>query len=367
MRYQQLQVFVSSRMAELRAERRAIRNTLNTLRVLAWVFEDDAGAQPRSAEATYLDALENADLFIGLFWKGYGKYTVQEYEHAKRLGKDCLIYEKEAGADRERELQVFLDSIGGEVKSPETVKRFKTLGTLRQAVANDVDRWRVMRIREVSKQVTQSGKDSSQTIQYVDRPAIIAADHRAYEKIQEARRSFENQRFTQACRQYLEAMLVALDGLESEYDGILIEAKLCWLSDPRELRSLVRRIHEYLEISKLKKHLDVAKMGLASCQTAILKSQSGVIASISHGLEEVQDLISELYAKGLKYRKARTGVGIHALFEILEYVESGKASSEGLHQLVQDSEKDDTKDRLTQHAHRIRESIEELSGALNGS
>ncbi len=42
--FDRLRVFVSSRMAELRPERDRVRAALDELKVDAWVFERDAGA-----------------------------------------------------------------------------------------------------------------------------------------------------------------------------------------------------------------------------------------------------------------------------------------------------------------------------------
>ena len=98
-------------MGELKAERKIVKDELDKLRLLAWVYEDDAGAQPRSPEETYREEIRKSDLLIGLFWRGYGEYTIEEYEYAGDLGKDRLIYAKEAGANRQQELQTFLDSI----------------------------------------------------------------------------------------------------------------------------------------------------------------------------------------------------------------------------------------------------------------
>ena len=38
--------------------------------------------------------LEGADLYIGLFRQGYGEYTIEEYDAAKRLKKDRLRYSR---------------------------------------------------------------------------------------------------------------------------------------------------------------------------------------------------------------------------------------------------------------------------------
>src|SRR5215831_6900994 len=91
-----LRVFVSSKMEELAAEREAVREGLARLLVKAFVFERDAGARPGTIQETYREEIEAADLYIGIFWKGYGTYTIDEYEHAQTLGMDCLIYEKQS-------------------------------------------------------------------------------------------------------------------------------------------------------------------------------------------------------------------------------------------------------------------------------
>ena len=57
-----LNVFVSSGMAELEAERRAVETALRTLEVEAWRFEEDAGAQTTAAREVYLTEIANTDL-----------------------------------------------------------------------------------------------------------------------------------------------------------------------------------------------------------------------------------------------------------------------------------------------------------------
>jgi hypothetical protein len=82
-------------MNELSIERQVVKDALTDLLVDAWEFEEDAGARPQTIQQTYLEEVEAADLYIGIFWKRYGYHTIQEFEHAQRLGKDCLIYEKQ--------------------------------------------------------------------------------------------------------------------------------------------------------------------------------------------------------------------------------------------------------------------------------
>lgn len=89
-----LQAFISSRMAELAPERKVVQAALDALEVDAWVFEQDAGARPKTIQEIYLEEVETADIYIGIFWRGYGSYTIEEFEHAQKLDKPCLIYEK---------------------------------------------------------------------------------------------------------------------------------------------------------------------------------------------------------------------------------------------------------------------------------
>src|ERR1043166_10279116 len=123
--YQRVRVFVSSMMQELAAERQAVKAALDAMNVDAWVFERDAGARPQSVESAFLEEIEAADLYLGLFWKGYGEYTIQEYEQARKLGKDGLLYEKSsaAGPERDPRLQAFLNQVGA-VRTGLTIKWF---------------------------------------------------------------------------------------------------------------------------------------------------------------------------------------------------------------------------------------------------
>lgn len=147
--FPRLRVFVSSKMQELAAERLAIKAALDDLKVDAWVFEQDAGARPQSIEKTFLEEVEVADLYIGLFWKGCGDYTIEEYEYAQKLGKDCLIYEKRAGLNGQRDprLQAFLDQLS-DVKDGVTIKWFDDCLQLSEAIKDDVAKWQAQKIRE---------------------------------------------------------------------------------------------------------------------------------------------------------------------------------------------------------------------------
>ena len=137
-------------MRELTAERQVVKRALDQLGVQAWVFEEDAGARPTTIRQTYLDELSKSDLYIGLFWKSWGKYTVDEFRHAReKLRMDCLIYEKRAsGTERETDLQQFLDDLG-RVGSGITIQRFSDQQELDSYVRRDVAAWQAEKIHEL--------------------------------------------------------------------------------------------------------------------------------------------------------------------------------------------------------------------------
>jgi hypothetical protein len=147
--FPRLRVFISSRMAELAAERLVIKAALDQLKIDAWIFEENAGARPVSTQQTYFDEIDAADLYLGVFWKGYGHYTIDEYEHARSRGKDCLIYEKRTDIDGQRapKLQEWLDQIT-EVENGLTIRRFNTLDEFTEFVKDDIARWQADIIRK---------------------------------------------------------------------------------------------------------------------------------------------------------------------------------------------------------------------------
>jgi hypothetical protein len=175
MDYRLLRIFVSSRMQELADERQRIKAALAGIRINAWIFEDDAGARTGTIEETYLDELDKADLYLGIFWRGFGTYTIEEYEHAKKRGKDRLIYEKTAdiAGTRDPELQTFLDRIG-QVKLGETPARFETVDRLVEHVLLDVPALLTARFRK--QRAGMSGapfQTPALRSGYVPRPALL--------------------------------------------------------------------------------------------------------------------------------------------------------------------------------------------------
>lgn len=138
-----LRVFVSSRMEELRGERAAIRAALAGMNIDTFLFDLDVNARPIDIQQTYLDEEEAADIYVGLFWKGFGLHTIREFEHAWSLGMDCLIYERpeDAAGGRDPALQSFLERIGNADTGRVTIGRFQTADELANKINDDIAGW----------------------------------------------------------------------------------------------------------------------------------------------------------------------------------------------------------------------------------
>ena len=157
---QPLSLFISSKMKELLDERQAVQSTLKEYDMYGWLWEKDAGARPEPIDSTYLKEVEACDIYIGLFWLGYGPYTIEEYEHARKHLKSCLIYEKHVNIpQRDPKLQAFLDKLQ-QVKNPDglTVYRFETPAELAAQVKKDVIHLLTTRFRESRQQPPSSVK-----------------------------------------------------------------------------------------------------------------------------------------------------------------------------------------------------------------
>lgn len=157
---QTLSLFISSKMQELAPERRAMQKALSTFLMKGWLWEDDAGARPEPIRSTYLEEVENCDIYVGLFWLGYGPYTIEEYNHARQLKKPCLIYEKYVDTTRRSpELATFLNGIQV-VTDPAglTVRRFSTPEQLATYVQQDVQRLLTSTFRKSRRQSTTQPK-----------------------------------------------------------------------------------------------------------------------------------------------------------------------------------------------------------------
>jgi hypothetical protein len=107
-----LKLFISSKMTELKEERCAVGAALEAYRMEVWQWEKDAGSRSEPVYSTYLSEVTDCDIYIGLFWLGYGQYTIEEFDWAYNKAKPCLIYIKETNIEqRDQPLQQFLDRI----------------------------------------------------------------------------------------------------------------------------------------------------------------------------------------------------------------------------------------------------------------
>jgi predicted ATPase len=137
---QRLRVFVSSTLGELAAERTAVREAVERLRLAPVMFE--LGARPHPPRALYRAYLEQSHIFIGVYWESYG-WTApdmaisgieDEYELAS--GLPCLVYVKDPAPHREQRLAEFLERVQAEDRV--SYKRFQTAEQLAELVADDL-------------------------------------------------------------------------------------------------------------------------------------------------------------------------------------------------------------------------------------
>ncbi len=112
-----LTVFISSKMQELAAERTAVYDLLTQMgsgpvQIKAWAYERDAHAASYPIRDVYLKILEESALYIGLFWKAYGEWTIDEFRRATEWHIDRLLFVKsDERANREDKLNQFLDEV----------------------------------------------------------------------------------------------------------------------------------------------------------------------------------------------------------------------------------------------------------------
>lgn len=145
-------IFISSKMEELKQERKFLKKFIPTLsrngvELKAWIFEEDANSSNNSIQFQFLEALRDADLYIGLFWKLYGAWTIDEFKYATNNRFDRHIYEKRVDEidsngvlDREANLQKFLNEISS-VSSGLSIKRFRTNEELELFVQKSIEAW----------------------------------------------------------------------------------------------------------------------------------------------------------------------------------------------------------------------------------
>jgi len=141
-----LDVFISSKMQELRAEREALFEFIKTLdygdiKLHAWVFEKDAASSGRSIRDVYLNALQNAALYLGIVWNDYGEWTVDELEKATDWGIERHLYVKSIDANRRDPRLAQLLERFSPVATGISAKWFATVEELKTAVRQSIEAW----------------------------------------------------------------------------------------------------------------------------------------------------------------------------------------------------------------------------------
>lgn len=141
-----LKVFISSRMMELAEERQILSGLLpelgdNSFELEPWVFEDDALASTQSIRQVYLEALEQSDLYLGIFWNGYGEYTIDEFNRAEERGIPRHVYVKNIDADkRDPRLDKFLEK-ASDVRFGVTPRWYQSADEFKELVSRAIRIW----------------------------------------------------------------------------------------------------------------------------------------------------------------------------------------------------------------------------------
>ena len=137
---QRLRVFVSSTMQELAAERQAVQEAVNRLRLVPVMFE--LGARPHPPRQLYRAYLAQSQVFVGVYWQSYGWVAPEEElsgledEYRLSAGMPRLIYVKSPAPDRHQRLTELL----ARIKSDDSVsyQRFSDPAELQRLVEDDL-------------------------------------------------------------------------------------------------------------------------------------------------------------------------------------------------------------------------------------
>ncbi len=135
-----LRVFVSSTIGELADERRAVSRAVSALRLTPVLFEQ--GARPHPPRELYRAYLAQSDVFIGLYWQGYGRVgpgmEVSGLEEELELSRGLprLLYIKRPAPDREPRLTEMLGRVRAE--AADSYRYFSTARELGRLVRDDL-------------------------------------------------------------------------------------------------------------------------------------------------------------------------------------------------------------------------------------
>jgi predicted ATPase len=137
---QRVRVFISSTLQELAAERRAVHDAVQRLRLVPVMFE--LGARPYPPRPVYRSYLAQSQVFVGIYWQSYGwvapgeQVSGLEDEYELSAGLPRLIYVKGPAPDREPRLAQLLARI--EDQGGVSYQHFSDPAELQQLVEDDL-------------------------------------------------------------------------------------------------------------------------------------------------------------------------------------------------------------------------------------
>jgi len=137
---QRLRVFVSSTLQELAAERQAVRDAVERLRLVPVMFE--LGARPHPPRHVYRSYLAQSQVFVGVYWQSYGwvapgeQVSGLEDEYLLSEGLPRLIYVKSPAPEREPRLAKLLARITNDDEV--SYEHFSAADELQRLVENDL-------------------------------------------------------------------------------------------------------------------------------------------------------------------------------------------------------------------------------------
>ncbi|QNI30995.1 hypothetical protein H7849_18025 [Alloacidobacterium dinghuense] len=166
---------------------------------------------------------------------------------------------------------------------------------------------------------------------YLGKKAIDIALTRVEQSLREAKDDRRTE--VERCASFLEACKGAIVGLEQEYDEI-VEQTVNSTDDPTAIRELKKRIDDYLHIDKLRLQLIDATKGLEHYleifeqrATTVLQwpwkrpDKEKAVDLFRENLEQLDGYLDKLNRSDLPFRPSGTGVGLTAMFAILEEIE----------------------------------------------
>ncbi|GIF68550.1 hypothetical protein Ais01nite_65850 [Asanoa ishikariensis] len=136
---QRVRVFISSTLDELAAERVAVRDAVDRMRLVPVMFEQ--GARPHPPRDLYRAYVEQSQIFVGVYGESYGwiapgeRISGLEDELGLAEALPRLIYVREPADHRDPRLTAMLDAIGSDAVS---YRRFRTAAELREKVEHDL-------------------------------------------------------------------------------------------------------------------------------------------------------------------------------------------------------------------------------------